>query len=433
MIEAVLFTVLALGMLYGIIRLPFFKLSGVPNKIIAIIFILKIGIVQVQVNLAKKYDVNADIYHVFEGTRPFAKLFLTDKTTAFSIFWGQANDVQVKPITSNFPGWNHRLQTHNDTRTLIRLNMVAIPLHWFYFSIMNLWWAFFSLCASVFLCRKIPSLPAFAMLYNKSAIQLAFFICTTSLPGCLFWFSMAFKETVAWCFFALFIIALSNVIARPGFVNIAWFVLSLLIFTSIKLYFAVAVMVFLLFYFTANYFRRFNPIVASLLIFACIVSSWIFAEVFLNYHQFSLAIYQQANNTVNYAAKVDASTLLPSLLQGPSVFEILLAIPEAIFRILAIPFFPETNNAKLLFPILENYVLFSLLLIGMFHFRYKKEFALISIAMLFFALSSTALIGITTPIIGTYIRYKVLFTPFILLALALHIDLSSIKIFRKWS
>lgn len=428
----ILFAFIALCMLYGILKLTFFKLPGVSTKVIAAIFVLKIFLLQVQVHLAKKHEVNADIYHVFEGTAPFAKLFTTDAATAMKIFFGAANELEVKPITRNFPGWNHRLQSHNDTRTLVRLNMLTIPLHWYYFSVMNLLWCFFSLSASVWLCRNVLSIPLFSKI-QSCILSRILLVCFTMLPGSLFWFSMAYKETVAWCFFILFAGSLIRAFTRPRILTITWLVFSFLIFISIKLYFAIAVMAALLFYAALYYFRKYNVFSISSIILFSIVISWIVSELLFKNNLVSITIYRQASNTINYASKVDASTLMPALLSEPTVFNILQAIPEAIIRILFNPIFPEVSNYKLWFPSIENIIFLLLIVVCLFNFKYRKELMAVSISMLFFALSSIALIGLTTPIIGTYIRYKVLFVPFIIFAFAMHFNFERIKFFEKWN
>ena len=113
-----------------------------------------------------------------------------------------------------------------------------------------------------------------------------------------------------------------------------------------------------------------------------------------------------------------------SLLDG-SVSQLLTKIPGALFNVFFRPFFTEIHNPLMLIAWIENLFIMLLLLYGLILRRKLTLVQKNSVAFLFsFSLILCTLIGLTVPISGAIVRYKMLCLPFLL---------SAILIIGKWN
>lgn len=148
-----------------------------------------------------------------------------------------------------------------------------------------------------------------------------------------------------------------------------------------------------------------------------------FSDTFFVSHSHDAARYKVLTDYPRAGSFMETEPLRPSL----AAF--VRASPQAIFRSLFRPFPWEGKNPLLLFPALENLLMIVLLIFVLLYFRRPENPALAGFCFSF-ALLLLVVMGLTTPVLGALVRYRIAAQPFLLVALLLLIDTSRIK--GKW-
>ncbi len=125
-----------------------------------------------------------------------------------------------------------------------------------------------------------------------------------------------------------------------------------------------------------------------------------------------------------------AGSLLRANYLQPTLKSFLSEIPLAFFHTLFRPFLWEGKNPMFLLPAMENLLFTALLLLGIF-FRKKIANPEIFGFCLTFSILLLIVIGISTPVLGALVRYRIIAQPFLLIALLMIIDRE--KVMRKFS
>jgi hypothetical protein len=105
----------------------------------------------------------------------------------------------------------------------------------------------------------------------------------------------------------------------------------------------------------------------------------------------------------------------------PNAESFLKETPEAFFNVLFRPFIWEAKNPMFILPALEN-LFFLLLIIAIIFFRGKISSPEIFGFCISFSLLLLLVIGLTTPVLGALVRYRIAALPFLLIALLMLVD-----------
>lgn len=147
---------------------------------------------------------------------------------------------------------------------------------------------------------------------------------------------------------------------------------------------------------------------------------------------FSDTVYaQNSHDKASYKILTDfprAGSFMETKMLQPDIFSFVKASPQALFRSLMRPFIWEGKNLLLLFPALENLLMLLLFALAVFYFRKPASSALLGFCFCF-AFLLLLVMGLTTPVLGALVRYRIAAQPFLLLALLMLIDKE--KIFRR--
>ena len=124
---------------------------------------------------------------------------------------------------------------------------------------------------------------------------------------------------------------------------------------------------------------------------------------------------ERFENLADYKGDALGSRIsLPKFNDAPTMLK---AGPEAILTVLTRPGIQEANNLLVTFAAAENILIILLFAAGLIYFK-KYEFRAnlnLILMLLFFSLSVIALIGLTTPVMGTIVRHKSPVMPFLCL------------------
>ncbi|MEO5642876.1 MAG: hypothetical protein ABIQ40_08835 [Bacteroidia bacterium] len=124
-----------------------------------------------------------------------------------------------------------------------------------------------------------------------------------------------------------------------------------------------------------------------------------------------------------------AGSLLNTGFLQPNVSSFIKETPKAFFNVLLRPFIWEAKNPMFLLPALENLIFISMLLLIIF-FRRKISDPAVFGFCLTFSLLLLLIIGLTTPVLGALVRYRIAAQPFLFIALLMLVDRE--KVMRKF-
>ncbi len=113
----------------------------------------------------------------------------------------------------------------------------------------------------------------------------------------------------------------------------------------------------------------------------------------------------------------------------PTLLSFLRETPRALFHVFVRPYPWEGKNPLLLLPALENLLVFVLLALMIAFYRKPVSPGLAGF-FLCFSLLLLLVMGLTTPILGALVRYRVAAQPFLLAGMLMFIDRE--KVLRKW-
>jgi hypothetical protein len=139
--------------------------------------------------------------------------------------------------------------------------------------------------------------------------------------------------------------------------------------------------------------------------------------------------------TVSYLVKPANTIVLLNKLK-PDFFSVMQNIPVAFAMVLFQPFICSVKQPIQIIPAMENIVLLVLLVVAIIFFDRKLKHKSLLIFCLSFVVILFVLIGLTTPAIGSIVRFKTPALPFLFMAILLVIDknklLNKFPFLIKW-
>lgn len=113
----------------------------------------------------------------------------------------------------------------------------------------------------------------------------------------------------------------------------------------------------------------------------------------------------------------------------PNYKSIFALFPEAFMNVFFRPFIFDVENVFSFFACAENFVIILLILIVLWNFKKpEKSIQKIIIFSFLFVFTLYTLVGLTTPVLGAAVRYKVPAIPFLILSLFLIYDFPQLKL-----
>jgi hypothetical protein len=133
---------------------------------------------------------------------------------------------------------------------------------------------------------------------------------------------------------------------------------------------------------------------------------------------------KNSNDSANYKMQTDiplAGSLLNADFLEPNIQSFLKETPRALVHTLFRPYIWEGKNPMLLLPALENLILLILLLLSLFYHRKISSPEIFGFCFTF-SILLLLVMGLTTPVLGALVRYRIVAQPFFLIALLMLIN-----------
>jgi len=260
--------------------------------------------------------------------------------------------------------------------------------------------------------------------------------CIFFYPSILFWSSGVLKEPILLFSLGFIILSLLNITNnKSSYKDFFILVIALLVLFYIKFYILFAFLPLLIPFFI-NKKRKIKFQIISYLI-SIIVFTAIGISIELIFPSIDLLdlLDKKQQSFITMAEFQGAGSYFEITNIEPNIFSIINAIPEGILNCFVRPLPWNVSSLIQIPPIIENLTIIMLLSISLYHIMYLKSFKKITstnfiLLCIFFTLLTFIIIGITTPISGTLVRYKVPALPFLTLIILMLINTNSLKKIR---
>lgn len=420
----ILFCYLILG-LFICLKSKFFRLHGLPFFTSAVLLLLKFAVGLFLAWLYSDYyhdRSTADVFKFFDDSaimynaiyeKPIDYLKMLTGFDSQSVYF----DTYYLKMNYWFQPYNLDYGTFNDTRTIIRLNAFFRIFSFGYYPVHVFFWCFMSLSGAVLLFKS------FARFFLNEPYPLAFAVFL--IPSVLLWSSGILKEGVVMLLLGLVFMSLFNLLDKKKvFVNSLFLVFALLAFIYVKVYILLALLPALaswLIVHFRNYKRVFTTFAfVHLLCFGFVLNiHFVFPSI--NFLEI-ISMKQQA--ILRLAWYNDSGSRLNVNPLDPNLFSLLRNLPEALFTALFRPLLWDWKGVLQWFSALENFLLMILFITTFAHKEKVIQPKVLSFTLLCFSFSFIlfSVMGLTTPVLGALVRYRMPALPFLVIGLLLLID-----------
>jgi hypothetical protein len=413
-------------LLFVVWRWSAFRLVGFPPYVVVILFTIKVlaGVLltyfytylyndRFNSDLFKLYDDSKHIYDALPE-KPMDFIKMTLGIDADNPYY----DRYYYRMFNWFPYYENTV--HHDTRTMIRLNAFFRLFSFGAFQVHNIFMCFLSTLGLAAIYQTFYTY----FTDRKLALLASVFL----FPSAILWGSGMLKEGLMLLALGLFLKGIWPIIHHQiNFKNLALTAIGFLIFVTIKIYVLLALLPGLaLVYFGLRFqVKKWGFLFVSAgfagLLFLCISPLIMGDSSPLTY----LSNRQQDMLRLIYYTNPGSAVDMQPL--QPKWFSLLRLLPEAYFNALFRPTLVESKGLLQLFSALENAGIIILIFtwFGLIQMPQKNKYVfwfLLSVAFILLAL-----MGLTTPILGTLNRYRVPAMPFLFMAIFISIDFQRLK------
>lgn len=407
-------------------KISFYNIEGISFKILVGLFILKIlaGIGVIYIYSHYYSDrLSSDIFKYFDDGNILFSALKQNPIDYVEMLTGIGSDSPhlmkyydkmgfwIKPFDYNL---------YNDNRTVIRFNAFVRLFSFGSIYVHNVVINFLSFTGFVAILK------VFISYFKKYEYLLIFSIFL--VPTTIFWSSGLLKEGILMFAFGMFFYFTIELSKQFEYKKLIGLMLAILLLSISKFYVLVAAVPGVL---TYIYLKKSTH---RFLLLKFIATHLIFFLFAINFHYIApqydlLQIISNKQhdfeNMLQEAENVGSYYEIPVL--EPTVFSFVKNSPIAFWNTLTRPFITEAHSAVILIAALENIFILLCILITIIFFskRYLKEpiiYLLVSFVIIQFVLY-----GLTTPVMGALVRYKMPALPFLFVLLMFLTDLDKIS------
>jgi hypothetical protein len=369
---------------------------------------------------------DADTFKYFDDSRILYEALWTKPADFFKMLFGIGceNDYFFKTYYVKMYNWYLAYDNGlvNDSRLIIRLNAVFRIFSFGNYHIHSLLLNFVSFTGLYALMRLFIAV---------SGSKWKSFLAAFAVPSVIFWSSGILKEAVlifaigffSWNFYKIVIGEYSH----RRLLTILLFVSILLV---VKLYVFAALIIACAGLIASKFIER--SLIAYLVAFG-IMMVLVSIVGFINpTYSFIELIVSKQHDFIELSKKVVVHSLIPVQALDHSFWSILKSIPAALINTFTRPWISDIRGILFIPSVLENILVF---LLAFFAIRNKvkldptkKNFVLFCFT---FTIVLFLIIGLTTPIIGAIVRYKIPALPFLVFGLLLCVNNTQIPLLKS--
>lgn len=430
MIMELIFTIIYTVLFSAIIWYhPFFKFPDIKKLWVLSFFLLKIVASLFLFWVYSSYYTQretADIFKYFDDSKIMYDALWSKPTDYFQMLFGINNDNPYfdTKYYMQMNNWYRVYESnlYNDSHTIIRFNAMVRLFSFGYYNVHGVFMSFIAFIGLVGIYKTIQSY----FLALKKTLMFVIFL----LPSVLFWTSGVLKEGLLVFAMGLFLFLFFKFLEQKKLSVLQFLLLigTLMLMFIIKLY-IIAAFIPVLLAFAWVFRTKNNKVILKylcivVLLFSIALIYSFFSEKFPILHMLA----QKQNDFVRLALSMESGSLVSTDYLQPTWQSFLYNTPMALVNTLFRPVIWEASNVMMLPAALENLVIVAFMLLTIFFYKKPSK---ANLNLFLFSIAFTILvywiIGITTPVLGAIVRYKVPVFPFLIIALMLLWDDNKIK------
>jgi hypothetical protein len=414
-----------------IFKLKIFKETKVSFFVLSSIFIIKIVSGVILALIYKYYYENPDQSDAFKYYLDGKVIFNVLKENPIDylkIVTGIGNDAEylhkyLDHAEFWYKSFNYNLL--NDNRFVIRINAIISIISFGSYWVHSVIFSFLSFTGLVAIYR------VFSRFINYKYLLL---ISVFFAPSVMFWSSSVLKESLIIAMLGMLLFNYFKMLDKEKlFMSISFFIISFLLMLLLKFYVLFTLLPSLIFYFIYKLNKSKNSFYIFSAVYLIIILLFFNSNLFTSHNLVEIISAKQHdfNNLLDATKNVGSRVILPIL--EPNFWSILKATPNALINSFFRPFFGDIHSVIVIPALFENILIILLILMSIVFFNggKVKENLPIILFITSFVLSLFILIGLTTPVLGALVRYKVPALPFLFVLFLIFIDFEKIKKFFK--
>lgn len=342
----------------------------------------------------------SDIFKFFDDSEALFRLVKVAPGDFFLNFFGLANDFNYGGKYEDWMNnWLHPYgnRMYNDNRMMIRIHAFLRFFSGGNYHVHSVFFAFGSFIGLQLIAK------AFAQFVQANFRWM--YACLFLFPSVLFWGSGCLKETIVILEIGVFTYAFFKMNEQFQWKYCCAVVISVLAILFTKFYLLIVLLPCAVAYWVVHQKRNWKPItIYTSVVLFCIVSAVLVSFIHPSFDLSRLLISKQ-HGFVNVGLETLSGSLISDYKIANSWWGIISFLPTAWYRVVFLPW-PIGGSWMEIFAGLENVALLLFVILRLRNikrFRLTNEFCF---ALLFIVLLYT-IIGITVPVMGAMVRYKV--------------------------
>jgi len=406
-------------LLFIVSKWKFFELPGVSKQVVGVAFVAKV-LAGLGITLLYTYyytdKQNSDIYKYFDDGLFLNSLFYSEPKLFLKLLL-EVN-IDTPEVVEQVRGFNHwdpkvRSYLYNDSRFIIKLNALLAFVSMgnvYTHSLFAAFFGFVGLTAFVKGFHSILKTDAIAKSDGISGTKVYAFLLFF-FPSVLMWSSAMLKETILVLVFGLFVLLIAE--AKEHFKKVwLWFALVVLVVMMgiFKVYVLLSFVVAGLFFVSTKLFKGKWQLGFGAVAFMIVVPLMAMAvDYFLLNGAVMWGIEKKQWDSIRLAEYMKAGSVvfIPAV-EAENLWSFVKAVPFALWNVVCAPMIWNVKSAMLLPLAVENLVLMLLLMLVGFNVRrFGLKETRLFFAVIIFCFLLFVLIGITTPVLGSIVRYRV--------------------------
>lgn len=410
---------------------PFFRLQGIAPWIVFAIFGCKLaasGALHVIYTNYYPDRATADIFKYFDDAVVLFGSIHESVGDFFKILFGLNCD--TPEMFHYFKDTNHWTRMYEyapflDNRLIIRVNMIIMFLSFGNIGV------HYVIADGLSLFGFLLIYKTFESFYGKNLLALLFI---TLMPSSLLWTGGILKECLATFALGCATYGLFSCAKRCCFKNILYCCIGFLLLVVLKFFILVALVPAAVAWLVTE---KIQP-TQKWLPYVLICLGGIIVIGILDFGTHTIPFFEsfagKRTDAINTAVLYNAQSVVPLAPFESTVWNFVKETPSAIWNALALPYLWDIHGIVQVAPALESLLFFVLLaLVIVWHKRPEERQTNFVWFCVCFSLILLWEIGISTPVIGGIVRYKIPIFPFLYTTLVLLVDWQGIKTCRRKS
>ena len=426
LVDFILPVFVLLGLFWSISKLDFFKNGPFSTRSLQLAFFLRIAM-GFGLFLIYSYHYpsrqDADTFKYFDDSKYMYDAFWTNPGDYFKMLFGIHCNTEYfnTEYFNNMSNWVRSYDNglFNDNRLMIRANAFLRIFSFGNYHVHSIILAFLAFMGSFSLSK---------LFFEVSRSKVLTYIAVFLVPSLVFWSSGILKEAVllaALGFFAYHFYQLFD--SNRTWKNYVMLFLMSCVLIVLKLYVFMAFFPAIIIWLVVSKWRR-SLWVYLLMYILFIAIATLIGEINPRYDFVNLIVDKQ-KQFIRLADFYPVNSRFDLEVLTYEFWSLLLSSPEAIFNVFTKPWPNELNSILYIPSFIENAVILLLLFTT---FVYRKALKVKEWDFVIFCLSFCIIlytvIGLTTPITGAIVRYKIPAIPFLMMAVFMLIDFDKIPI-----